>query len=107
MNSLEIWITIGLLAAATFLTRSTFWLFGHHITIPKRVAEALRYAPACALSAILIPDFLTHQNQIDFSITNPQLVAGVIATAFFLKTRSMMGTIIFGMVVYTLVRVLI
>jgi branched-subunit amino acid transport protein len=104
MSDIDIWIVIGLLTLATFLARSTFWLIGHHITIPKRVNEALRFAPACALAAILVPDFLIHQNQIDFSITNPQLVAGVLSSVFFLKTRSMLWTIFFGMVVFTVVR---
>ncbi|HEY5801438.1 MAG TPA: AzlD domain-containing protein, partial [Burkholderiaceae bacterium] len=51
MSSWEIWLVIGLLVLATALTRSAFWLVGHHINIPKRVQEALRYAPACALAA--------------------------------------------------------
>jgi len=107
MNDIDIWIVIALLTLATFLTRSTFWLIGHHITIPKRVNEALRFAPACALAAILIPDFLVRHNQIDVSITNPQLIAGIVASLFFMKTRSMLGTIFFGMVVFTLVRVVV
>jgi len=105
MSDPDIWLVIALLTLATLITRSTFWLIGHHITLPKRVNEALRFAPACALAAILIPDFLVRHNQIDLSITNPQLIAGVLASLFFLKTRSMLGTIFFGMVVFTLVRV--
>ena len=105
MSDPDIWITIALLTLATLITRSTFWLIGHHITIPKRVNEALRFAPACALAAILVPDFLVRHNQIDLSITNPQLIAGILASLFFLKTRSMLGTIFFGMVVFTLVRI--
>jgi branched-subunit amino acid transport protein len=105
MNDIDIWIVIALLTLATFIARSTFWLIGHHVTIPKRVNEALRFAPACALAAILVPDFLIHHNQIDLSISNPQLVAGVLSTAFFLWSRSMLGTIIFGMVMFTLVRI--
>ncbi|MCD6027481.1 MAG: AzlD protein [Solimicrobium sp.] len=105
MSNLDIWLVIGLLTLATLLTRSTFWLIGHHITIPKRINEALRFAPACALSAILFPDFLIRQNQFDLSMTNPQLIAGVLSSVFFLQTRSMLGTIFFGMVVFTLVRI--
>ena len=107
MSDLDIWLVIALLTLATFITRSTFWLIGHRITIPKRVNEALRFAPACALAAILIPDFLVRHNQIDLSVTNPQLIAGVLASLFFLKTRSMLGTIFFGMIVFTLVRVMV
>lgn len=104
MSDADIWIVIALMTLGTLLTRSTFWLVGHRITIPKRVNEALRFAPACALSAIIIPDFLMYQNQLDFSITNPYLVAGIFSSLFFLKKRSMLGTIFLGMIVFTLVR---
>ena len=106
MSDLDLWIVIGLLTLSTFLTRATFWLVGHHINLPKRVNEALRFAPACALAAIVIPDFLTHHNQIELSITNPQLIAGICASIFFLLKRSMLGTIFFGMMVFTLVRLM-
>jgi len=38
------------------------------------------------------------------SYTNPQLVAAMIASAFFLYTRSMFGTILLGMAVFTALR---
>ncbi len=104
MNAHELWLVIGLLTLATLICRSTFWLVGQHVKLPKRVSEALRFAPACALAAILVPDFLTNQHQIDISLNNPQLVAGVCAAIFFLLRRSMLATIFFGMAVFTAVR---
>ena len=104
MSHADIWWVILLLTLATFITRSTFWLIGGHVTIPKRVQEALRYAPACALAAILVPDFLLNQGQLDLSLNNPKLIAGVLASAFFLAKRNMLATIFFGMAVYTYVR---
>jgi branched-subunit amino acid transport protein len=104
MSDMKIWVVIALLTLGTFLTRAAFWLVGHHVTIPKRVHEALRYAPACALAAIIIPDLLLQHEQADFSVTNPKLIAGVVASAFFLYKRSMLGTIVLGMAVFTVVR---
>jgi branched-subunit amino acid transport protein len=104
MNDAEIWLIIGLLALATFIARSSFWLIGHRITLPKRVQEALRYAPACALAALIIPDLLMNNGQIHLSMHNPRLIAGIAATAFFLVKRNMLLTIIFGMAVYTFIR---
>jgi branched-subunit amino acid transport protein len=106
MSDVDIWLVIALLALGTFFTRATFWLVGHHITIPKRVNEALRFAPACALAAIIVPDLIFQHDQIRFSFTNPQLVAGIVASAFFLYKRSMIGTIFLGMAAYTAIRVL-
>ncbi|MES2050281.1 MAG: AzlD domain-containing protein [Pseudomonadota bacterium] len=104
MNDAEVWLIIGLLALATFIARSSFWLVGHRINLPKRVQEALRYAPACALAAIIIPDLLMSNGQIQINFNNPRLIAGVAATAFFLVKRNMLLTIIFGMAVYTYIR---
>lgn len=104
MSEFYIWEVIALLTIATILARVTFWLVGHHVTIPKRINEALRYAPACALAAIIVPDLLFHHQQITISLANPQLVGGVVASAFFLYKRSMFGTILIGMAVFTVVR---
>lgn len=104
MSEVEVWLVIVLLALATFIARSSFWLVGHRINLPKRVQEALRYAPACALAAIIIPDLLLSNGQLAVGFDNPRLLAGIAATAFFLVKRNMLLTIIFGMAVYTYIR---
>ncbi len=107
MSDWEIWATIAVLCVATAATRSSFWLIGHRVTIPPRVQEMLRYAPACALAAIIGPDLLVDpQGQIQLTIANPKLIAGIAAFAFYLWRRSMLMTIVFGMLVFTLLRVL-
>lgn len=104
MNDLDIWLVIVFLTIATVIDRSAFWLVGHHINLPKRVQEALRYAPSCALAAIITPDFLIDNHQIVLNLHNPKLIAGIAATLFFLWQKSMLLTIVFGMLVFTLAR---
>ncbi|WP_423680957.1 MULTISPECIES: AzlD domain-containing protein [unclassified Undibacterium] len=104
MSALDIWLVIFLLFLATFIARSSFWLAGNRVQLPKRVQEALRYAPACALAAIIVPDLLLTEAQVDVGWHNPRLIAGVFATAFFLIRKDMLQTIIFGMLVFTLAR---
>lgn len=102
MSDLEIWITIGVLAVATAATRSSFWLVGHHITIPKRVQEMLRFAPACALAAIVAPDLLLgSKGELDLAISNLKLVAGVASIGYYRLRRNMLETIVFGMLFFT------
>ncbi len=106
MSDLEIWITIGALGVATAITRSSFWLIGHHITIPKRVQEMLRYAPACALAAIIAPDLLMEGPKVlQFDTVNLKLASAVAATAYYLLRRNMLEMILFGMIVFTALRV--
>lgn len=104
MSDAEVWLVIALLAIATFIARCAFWLVGHHIHLPKRVQEALRYAPACALAAIIVPDLFLTNGQIAIGMDNPRLVAGIATTVFFLLKRNMLLAIIFGMAVYTYIR---
>ncbi len=106
MSDWEIWAVIAVLAVATAATRSSFWLIGHHITIPKRVQEVLRYAPACALAAIIAPDLLLGPGgQLNLALSNPKLLAGAAAVVFYLVRRNMLQTIVFGMLVFTVLRV--
>ncbi len=105
MSDLDIWAVIGVLAVATAATRSSFWLVGHHITIPKRVQEILRYAPACALAAIIAPDLLLGSHgELQLALANPKLLAGVAAILFYAVRRNMLQTIVFGMVMFTALR---
>ncbi|HJV03332.1 AzlD domain-containing protein [Duganella sp. FT3S] len=106
MADWEIWVTIAALALATACTRSSFWLIGHHITIPRRVQDMLRYAPACALAAIIAPDLLLNNGQLQLELANLKLVAGIAAIVFYLLRRNMLQTIVFGMGSFTALRLL-
>jgi branched-subunit amino acid transport protein len=106
VSDLEIWGVIVVLAIATAATRSAFWMIGHRVTIPKRVNEVLRYAPACALAAIIAPDLLLDGAGQLQSLSNPKLLAGIAALGFYLWRRNMLQTILFGMLAFTILRVL-
>jgi branched-subunit amino acid transport protein len=105
MSDIEVWLVIALITVATFISRSSMWLVGHHINLPKRVQEALRYAPSCALAAIILPDLLLVNEQVMFHWHNPKLIAGIMAILFFYFKRNMLLTIFFGMLVFTVARI--
>jgi branched-subunit amino acid transport protein len=75
-------------------------VFGDRIPLPERVQHALRFAPACALTALIAPELLTDQGAWAVSLANARLVAGGIAIAVMLATRSMMATMGVGMGAY-------
>lgn len=106
MSHLEIWIALVGMAVVTIVTRALFLMAGEHVTVPDRLQRALRYAPAAALAAIVLPDLMTWQGHFTLSPANDKLVAGVAATLFFLATRRMVGMIVVGMAVYTALRLL-
>ncbi len=107
MNEIDIWVTIALLAVATIITRSSFFLLGNSVKLPAKVQHALRYAPAAALAAIIAPDLLLAGPNLSLSLMHPKLLAGIGAAVFFIWTRHMLGTIAVGMGLYTVLRLVI
>ena len=66
----------------------------------------LRYAPACALAAIIAPDLLLDGGgALHLGPSNPKLLAGQAAVLFYLARRHMLQMIVFGMLVLTVLRV--
>jgi branched-subunit amino acid transport protein len=106
MSDVEIWIVIIALAIATAITRSGFWLVGHKVVIPRRVQEMLRYAPSCALAAIIGPDLLLDGGNVHLDLGNAKLIAGIASFAWFAWRRRMLETIVFGMLFFTALRLL-
>lgn len=106
MSDLDVWLVIVLLTVATVLARSSFLLLGNRVNLPPRVQNALRYAPACALAALIAPDILMADGHIVTTVLNPKLLATALAVGFFLLRKDMLQTIFFGMIVFTLLRLI-
>lgn len=95
--------TLGAIAgltAATFIARSTLLLVGLSLRLPAPVEAALRFAPACALAAIIVPDLLFAAGGTGLSWSNHRLLAGVAGAALYVAFRSVIGTIGGGMIVF-------
>jgi branched-subunit amino acid transport protein len=104
MTNMEIWLVIIGIALLTVLTRSSFLLLGDRVSLPERVQHGLRYAPVCALVALITPEMFTTGGALDVSLSNPKLIAGIAASAITLATRKMIAAILIGMLVFSLLR---
>lgn len=104
MSPLEIWLSFSMITLATVATRSGLLLVGRRLVIPPRIESALRYAPGCALAAIIAPDLLVSGGALALDPGNPKLIAGIAGAAIFALTRSTIGTIVGGMIAFWLVR---
>ena len=98
------WTLIVGMGLVAFLTRAVFILPGSHLKLPATAERVLRYAPAAALIAIVVPDLAVTQGALSISIENPKLVAGLVAFGLAAATRSILLTIVGGMLVLTLIR---
>ena len=101
-------VIVGL-ALSTFLTRTSFLLAGARLRLNPRIEVALRYAPVCTLSAIIVPDVLLHgaATGLDLSPLNPRLIGALAACAWLCFSRNILGCLASGMLAYSLARVLL
>ena len=98
------WALIVGMAIVAFFTRAVFILPGSHLRLPATAERVLRYAPAAAIMAIIVPDLALMHGAVSISMDNPRLVAGLVAFALAAVTRSILATIAGGMTVLLLLR---
>ncbi|MFO7170892.1 MAG: AzlD domain-containing protein [Chloroflexota bacterium] len=91
-----VWVTLALMGLVTFLTRLSFIVAWSRISVPPLAHEALRYVPAAVLAAIVVPGLLMPEGQIDISLGNGRLLAGLLAALVAWRTRSSLLTIVVG-----------
>ena len=110
MDALHDWsymlAAIAGLTLGTVVTRSSFFVLPARIQLPQRVERALRYAPACALAAIIAPGVLSHDKHVTIGWGNNQMWALIAASLVFAKTRNMLAMMVVGMGVFTALRLL-
>jgi branched-subunit amino acid transport protein len=97
-------IAIAGLTVVTFATRSSFFMLPPSVQLPPMVERALRYAPVCALSAIVAPAVFSRDHQPYLSWHNNQMWAVLAASLVFAKTRNMLLMMCVGMAVFTALR---
>lgn len=92
------------LTLVTVATRSSFFMLPARIELPGSVERALRYAPACALTAIISQGVFARDHEPYVSVHNNQMWAVFAASLVFARTRSVTGTMAVGMAVFTALR---
>jgi branched-subunit amino acid transport protein len=100
-------VIVGL-ALTTCLTRTSFLLAGSRLRLNHRIEVALRHAPVCTLTAIIVPDVLMHGGAAyDFSLLNPRLIGTLAAGLWLCWSRNILGCLASGMIACSLARVLL
>jgi branched-subunit amino acid transport protein len=97
-------IAIAGLTVVTFATRSSFFMLPSSVQLPPMVERALRYAPVCALTAIVAPAVFSRDHQPYLSWHNNQMWALLAASLVFARTRNMLLMMCVGMAVFTALR---
>jgi branched-subunit amino acid transport protein len=95
----NIWLVFVLGGLLTFGMRYSFIYLLGRFEIPETFRRALRFVPPAVLSAIVFPELFIRSGQIDFSLTNFRLLAGLVAVLVAWKTRNTVLTILAGIAV--------
>ncbi len=106
MSEAWTWVAIAGVALSTVVTRAGLLLAGARVRLPAVVDQALAYAPACALAAIVVPDLAVAGGEVRLDPGNFRLLGALAGAAAYLATRSFVATIAAGMAVFTALRLL-
>ena len=93
-----VWAIIFGTAAVTLALRLSFLATVRPHGLPPRFREVLRFAAPAVLAAIVLPQVLIRGEEIDLSYDNPRLLAALVAVGVAWASRSVVWTIIAGMV---------
>ncbi|NLC35843.1 MAG: AzlD domain-containing protein [Alcaligenaceae bacterium] len=94
---------ILVLALCSLITRAGYMVFGDYLPLPEGVRRALRYAPAAALTGIIVPEVLPWQAGA-WPTLDVKAAAALLAILLYWRTRNSLLVIAGGMVAYWLLR---
>jgi len=95
----NIWLVFLLGGLLTFGMRYSFIYLLGRFEVPETMRRALRFVPPAVLTALVVPELFVRSGQIDVSLTNFRLLAGVAAVLVAWKTKNTLLTILAGMIV--------
>jgi branched-subunit amino acid transport protein len=95
---MNLWLIVIAMGIVTFGIRLTPIVLLGRIEIPLIVQRALRFVPPAVLTAIIVPELLYRNGEIDVSLTNVRLLAGLIAIVVAWRTKNALITIGAGMI---------
>lgn len=95
-------LLIAGMALATYLPRLAPLLLLSRRQLPAWLAEWLDLIPAAILGALVAPAVFAAADPRRMELLRPEVLAALPTFVFALKTRSLGGTVVFGMALYWL-----
>lgn len=93
-------MVIAGLAGVTVLTRCFFFILDRPWTLPAWAHRALQYAPVAALAAVVAPEIVMANGHLVPGWQDARIFAAVAGVAVFFWRRSVLVTLVVGMLVY-------
>lgn len=95
------------MALVTYLPRALPLVILSRFSMPPLLLKWLSFVPVAVLSALLTKEILFSQGHILQSVADPFLLAAIPTFVAAALTRSLMGTVLAGIVVMALLRLLL
>lgn len=94
---MNIWLVMLIGGLLTFAMRfSLIYLFGR-FHVPDALRKALHYVPPAVFSAIIFPELFIRNETLNLSLDNYRLMAGLVAILVAWFTKSILITMLTGM----------
>jgi branched-subunit amino acid transport protein len=103
----SLWLTILAMGVVTYLIRLSFIGALGRVSLPPLLTRALRYVPPAVLTAILVPELVLPSGRLDLSLGNARLLAGALAALVAWRSRSVIVTVLTGMLALWLLTALL
>ena len=102
----EILVVILAMAAVTFATRFGSIALFRQTEMPDWLERWLKHIPTAILTALIVPALLLPKGQLDITLHNHYLLAGILAAVVAYKSRNIVYTIVLGMGTMIVLRLL-
>jgi branched-subunit amino acid transport protein len=106
MNSRDYILLVLAMGAVTYLPRMLPLVALSRRKLPSWFAEWLELIPPAILSALIAPTLFAESAPRALSLGKAELLAAILTLLFALKTRSLAGSVVTGMLSYWLVTTL-
>ena len=100
MSFIDYLFLFGGMGLVTYLPRSLPLLYLAHKQLPQWLIDWLSLIPVAILSALLAPSLFTDAATRSLDFGKPELLVAIPTLIFALKTRSLGGTVLVGMLLY-------
>ena len=100
MNFCGYLFLFGAMGLVTYLSRAFPLIYFAHRKMPRWLVDWLALIPVAILSALLAPALFTDAGTRSFVFGKMELLVAIPTLLFSLKTRSLGGTVLVGMLIY-------
>ncbi len=98
MSGATLWLTMIAMGLITFALRASFIALSDRFKLPPSVQRALRFVPVAVLPAIVVPALVFREGGLELTLSNEKLLAGIVAGVVAWYTKSVIWTIVAGMI---------